>query len=105
MAAQVTPLSPTPATTNQLLVETTDSVAEVPQALLGWSLAESTGSAAAKVRIYDGTGTSGRLMAVIALVSGASSHVYMAQGGLELFNGALYLQVVSGSVEGSVYWS
>ena len=90
-------LSPTPATTSQTVVPAGAKV------LYGWSLAESTGSAAAKVRLKDG-GTSGKLLAVITLASSGSSQQFASEQAVGVSTGQITLEVVSGSVEGTLFW-
>lgn len=64
----------------------------------GWSLRE-TAAAAASVRLRDGT-VSGQILATIALAASASVSV----GQLESrFGTGVYVQIVSGAVEGVVY--
>lgn len=113
----VTPL-PIPCTISQIVVQAgaeespaeetagSGAKAKVPSvsALTGWSITESTGSAAAKIKLFDGTKTGTRLLATISLASGASSHVSLADSA-SLSNNGIFLEVVSGSVEGSVRWA
>lgn len=96
--AQAADVNPSPATTNQQLV------AQQARVLLGWSFTESTGGAAAKVRLHDGTSTAGKVLGTIGLASGASSNVTLPVDGIEITTGAIFAEVVSGSVEGGVYW-
>lgn len=114
--SQTVPL-PTPTTVSQVLVQagvtllSGDSVGGVPSTvkqvnnLDGWAISESTGSAAAKVRIWDGTGIGAGnfLLAEIDLIAGGQSTDSL-DSPAQVRNNALFLQVVSGSVEGSVYW-
>lgn len=74
-------------------------------ALFGWSLSESTGSAGAKVAIWDGTGTGAGnyCRAVIDLASGGTSQ-HEATPPIQILNNGIYLQVVSGSVDGEIEW-
>lgn len=68
-----------------------------------FSLRETSGAAAAVVRYYDGSGASGKLMAAISLQASESTREWVGNHGLP-FGGGLYLQVVSGSVEGSIVY-
>lgn len=66
----------------------------------GYSLRETAG-AAATVRLWDNTSAAGVLLATIALAANSSKdfvapHNVMAQNGI-------FVQVVAGTVEGSVY--
>lgn len=68
---------------------------------LGFSLRESTGSAGAVVRIWDNaSAASGVILDPIALGAGESAREFY-DGGLDLLHG-IYVEIVSGSVEGSV---
>jgi hypothetical protein len=96
--AQSTCLSPSTATASQTVV------AQQVKCLFGWSLNESTGSGAAKVRLRDGTSAAGKLLAVVNLASAASSTTWLAEQAVQVNTGAVYLEVVSGSVEGCLYW-
>lgn len=74
-----------------------------PRAILyGWTFRETTGTAAAEVRIRNGQSASGVLAASIGLAEGASVSQGAADPGM-LMDGGVYLEVVSGSVEGSVF--
>lgn len=70
--------------------------------VLGWSWIEATGSAAAEVDLYDGTGTNGSLIVPIALNQGESTRDWLAGPALHA-RGGLYMDVVSGSVRGAVW--
>lgn len=71
--------------------------------LLGWSVRETSGSAAAVVVLHDGTDNSGQMLANIALVSAGDSHESLAPPGV-LFKAGLYAEVVSGAVKGVAWW-
>lgn len=87
-----------------------DSIGGVPSTvaaintIFGWALAESTGSASAKVRLRDGTTAGGLLIATITLAQGESARDFFPVETPELRGNAIYLEVVSGSVEGAVYF-
>lgn len=114
--SQTAPL-PEPCTASVQLVQAGvtllagDSVGGVPSvvqsvtSLVGWDISESTGSAGAKVRIWDGTGIGAgnyRLADIDLGASGQSDESPASPA--QVRNNALFLQVVSGSVEGSVFW-
>lgn len=83
----------------------TPSTVQSVTGLHGWDISESTGLAGAKIRIWDGTGTGAGnyLLAVIDLgVNGQSDETMPSPA--QIRNNAIYVQVVSGSVEGSVFW-
>lgn len=69
--------------------------------LMGWMLNETTGSASAVVKLYDGLNTDGPLIGTLNLNPGESDREFFP-GGVGLAFG-LYYQVVSGSVAGSVF--
>lgn len=75
-----------------------------PGRLVGWSLRETSGSAPATVRIYDGQDTGGTLLACIQVAASPSSasclNLWLGSG-VSITNG-LYLDI-TGTIEGSVY--
>jgi hypothetical protein len=71
--------------------------------LCGWSVAETSGSAAAAVRFWDGAGTNGQQIARVGVVQSDSKDAGPFVTGLYCPRG-LYLQVVSGAAEVTVYW-
>jgi hypothetical protein len=73
--------------------------------VLGWSLAETTGTGTARVRIYDGTSSSGSMLASVNLAANDSVRDVLAEGLLKPTSGAVYVQVAAGSVEGSIWWA
>lgn len=77
---------------------------DAPSALMGWAVAERSG-AAASFRLRDGSqATSPVLYPLVTLVANESSREHF-EAGIEVNNGAIYLQVVSGSIEGNIFWS
>ena len=78
-------------------------VASQARVLYGWSIAEAGGSAFAKVRLRDGT-SAGKVVAVIALIPNESSRDYFPISAVVINTGAIYLEVVTGSVEGCIYF-
>jgi hypothetical protein len=105
MAARVAlPTGGNPASTSCSISFVVDGVTETPPEVLGWAVTESTGSAAAKIRLHDGADASGpELAPLIVLASGGESSEFVEQG-IQLSSGKVWLEVVSGSVEISVYW-
>ncbi len=77
-----------------------ESVTLAPANYYGFSLRETSGSAAATVRIYDGDTAAGALLDTIQLVAGESAREFYP-GGVRAQEG-IYVDVVSGAVEGSV---
>lgn len=79
--------------------------AGVPTSVLGWAAIESTGSAAAKIRLHDGSTTAGpELAPLISLASGGAVGPVNFPNGLQVASGKVFVEVVSGSVELVVYW-
>ena len=69
--------------------------------LARWILAESTGAAAAYVRLWDGDGNSSILVAPVRVPSATSVESSSYDGPIPITIG-LFLEVVSGSVDWSV---
>jgi hypothetical protein len=81
---------------------TTDLQVTTGQAILmGLTVAETTGIAGAVVRIRDGTSAAGGVVEVVRLAPGESARDWYGPQGRRITNG-IYLEVVSGSVEGVV---
>lgn len=70
--------------------------------LFGYSFTETTGSAVAQVQLFDGTGTGGAFITNITLLASESTRDWLGMPGLAFLN-ALYVDVVAGSVSGSVW--
>jgi hypothetical protein len=71
--------------------------------LRGYSFRETSGTAPAVLRILGGIDAFGALIATVALSPGESVRDYFGESGLRT-NIGLYLQLVSGVVEGSVWY-
>ena len=101
------PVSPSsqPATESQVLdVKTAEGVTIAPSSLLGWSVAESTGTTAAAFRLRDGQSSSApRLTAEVALTAGETNREWFGDQTVEIASGSIYLEIVSGSLEIVVY--
>lgn len=72
--------------------------------LIGWALAETSGLNTATLRIWDGVNTEGSVMVRINLAANESTRDRSGPPGIQCVSGGLYLQIVSGSVEGVIYW-
>ncbi len=95
--------APGPARAIQIPTTTADQVVLGPRAIMyGWTLRETTGSAAAVARLHNGQDSTGPIAASIGLVAGGSEIQGPAGPGV-LMDAGVYLEVVSGSVEGSVF--
>jgi len=95
-----------PAARTQPIAATTIDLLVVGGASLlrGWSFVEPTGSAAASIELYDGTGVDGAYIVGITLDPGESTRDWLADGGIGCLVG-LYLHVVSGEVQGATWVS
>lgn len=81
-------------------IQGTPAVYSAVSAIGGWNITEAAGSTA-KIRLRDGITATSRLIATISLAANAqSNHSYAAPP--SLLNNGIYIEVVSGSVEGSV---
>lgn len=67
----------------------------------GWSLRETAG-AAATVELWNGNGTGGERLFVLALAANGSSTTGPLEHGID-FGRGVYLEVVAGSVNGAVW--
>lgn len=71
--------------------------------LRGYSFRETSGTAAAVLRVRAGFNATANLIASVSLVAGESVRDYFGESGLRADTG-LYVEVVSGVVEGSVWY-
>lgn len=71
--------------------------------LVGWALKETSALNTAFVRIRDGKGTDGDVLVPISLAASESTRDLMPEWPVWITTGNLFLEVVSGSVEGVVY--
>lgn len=69
----------------------------------GFSISETSGNATARVRIYDGTSATGTILEELSLTANQSAREYYADVRLVAGTG-IYLQLVSGTISGSVRW-
>jgi len=70
--------------------------------LAGFSIRETSGAAAAVVRLRDGSDATGDLLSTISLVSGESVRDWFMPSGIS-FGYGLFLEVLTGVVEAVVY--
>lgn len=70
----------------------------------GFSLREATGTASAVVRIFDGMDATGLVLDEVSLAPGESRSEFYPRDGFPAARG-IFVQVVSGSVAGSVRYS
>lgn len=81
-----------------------ESVVQSVGTIYGWIIAESTGSAPAKIRLFDGTSNSGYYIGTVTLAENESNREFFPVETPQIRNNALYLEIVSGKVEGSILW-
>jgi hypothetical protein len=82
-----------------------ESVVQSVGVLYGWIIAESTGSAVAKIRLYDGaSATEAGYLGTITLGENESNREFFPVASPTLKNNALYIEIVSGKVEGVVFY-
>lgn len=67
----------------------------------GFSISETSGTASARIRIFEGNSTAGPILDEITLAANESAREYYADNNFSVGSG-IYVQVVSGSVSGSV---
>lgn len=72
--------------------------------LFGWNITESTGLAIAKVRLWDGTTKEGNYLATIDITKEGGNTDFFSSNSIELHNNAIFCEVVSGSIEGVVWY-
>lgn len=74
-------------------------------AYMGFNFTETTGLAGAHIRVYDNTSAaSGTLLESVKLAAGESVSDWYGPNGIRCANG-IYVDVVTGSVEGGVRYS
>jgi len=73
-----------------------------PGAVLGWSMRETTGAGTAVVALRDGADSAANLVTSIQLPANGSVRDWFGPSGLAVAYG-LYVDVMSGSIEGAVY--
>lgn len=69
--------------------------------LMGWSLIEPTGAAAASALFYEGSGTNGSVVGGFSIAQGTDSNQGFGPFGI-VCDGGLFLDVLAGEVTGSV---
>ena len=70
----------------------------------GWSIRETTGAASAMVRFIEGNAVGGEVICPVGIPQGTTVTVAPTAPGIQVFTGRVFMQVVSGSVEGVIYW-
>lgn len=84
-----------------------ESVVQSIGIMYGWIIAESTGTAPAKIRIWDGTGGegTGNYIGTVTLAENESNREWFGRDGPPIMKNAIYVEVVSGKVEGSISYA
>lgn len=75
------------------------------RAMIGYAIRETTGTAGAVIRFHDGNGPGTEVIAPVSLAAGESDRSILGSHGITVSTGRIFLEVVSGSVEGVVYWA
>jgi len=70
----------------------------------GYNLRETSGSAPASVKIYNGYSTNGQLIATIGLLAGTSVDIHYPILEAINFQNGMFV-VITGAVEGTIRWS
>jgi hypothetical protein len=72
--------------------------------LIGWAVAETTNAAGASFRLWDGVNVQGSVLARVNLATNESNRERAGPPGIHVVSGGIYLQMLSGSIEGVIYW-
>ena len=101
---QASPLAqPAPIPLRALSTAGSKQLSQLAGFVVGWSLSETSGSAACLVKLFDGENTSGQLLAAIGLPESEGSQYVAPVPGLTVLTG-LYLNVASGAFDGTVWY-
>ncbi|HEX3513864.1 MAG TPA: hypothetical protein VHT26_07685 [Trebonia sp.] len=71
--------------------------------LLGWTVTESTGAAAASVRLWDGASNGGQLVVPVKVATGTTITQGPTDPGIDIEQG-VYLEVTAGSADVVIYF-
>jgi hypothetical protein len=72
--------------------------------LMGWTAAETSGSAACEIDLYDGVDTTGSIVVPIKLASGQSSTDWYGPNGT-LFKNGVFVNLSAGQAKGSIFFN
>lgn len=72
--------------------------------LMGWTAAETSGSASCTINVYDGADTNGPIVLPIKMASGQSSTDWFGPNGI-MFRNAVTISMASGQAQGSVFYT
>lgn len=81
-----------------------ESILQTVGAIFGWNITESTGLAKAKIRLWDGTSGSEPNTFIATISLSANSTETMSGQSIQLKNNAVFIEIVSGSIEGTIYY-
>lgn len=73
--------------------------------MFGWAIRETTAAAGASFRLWDGNAAGTELLANCNLASNESDRDWFGPQGIVVQTGRIFIEVVSGSLEGVVYWA
>lgn len=71
--------------------------------LRGWSVRETSGAAAARFRLFDGSSTGGQLICDVALAAGGSTVIWLGDEGVVLGAGLFY-SLDAGALSGAAWY-
>lgn len=74
------------------------------RAVCGWAIAETTGAASAAIRLHDGRLATGEQFGRVNLIASESVRDTFVPHGVRCYTGAVTIEVLSGSVEGVLFW-
>lgn len=74
------------------------------RSVMGWAVAETTGAAGAALRLHDGGIATGEQFARINLAANESNREFFTPKGIRCSTGRVFLEIISGSVEGVLFW-
>lgn len=74
------------------------------EAIGGWIVAETTGTASAAFRLHDGNSATTEQVGRVNLIANESVRDFFPGKGIEIFTGRIFVEVLSGSFEGVILW-
>lgn len=74
------------------------------RSVMGWAVAETTGAAGASLRLHDGGIATGEQFVRLNLAANESVRDWFEPKGLRCFTGRVFLEILTGSVEGVLFW-
>lgn len=83
------------------IINGVESVVQSITGLEGWNITESTGTSTAKVRLWDGISKETNYLFTITLYKNESTRDFPPKP-IIIKNGAIYLEIINGKVEGAI---